>query len=67
MRKVCASDEYRRELQKQFIIRRLLELGIDEYKGKAIYELEYRELKRILALEEIKRSWIGGKNDETAN
>ncbi|WP_096224876.1 hypothetical protein [Geobacillus sp. FJAT-46040] len=65
--RACTSSEYRIALQKEFLIRRLLEIGIDEYEGRGIHELEYSELKKILVLEEIKRSWIGGKNDETAN
>jgi len=55
-RKVCASDDYRRELRKQFVIRRLLEIGIDEYEGREIHELEYDTLKRILALARATRS-----------
>lgn len=50
------SDEYRRQLQKQFVIRRLLEIGIDEYEGREIHELEYDTLKRILALARATRS-----------
>lgn len=50
------SDEYQRQLQKQFVIRRLLEIGIDEYEGREIHELEYDALKRILALARATRS-----------
>ncbi|MED4978251.1 hypothetical protein P9726_00655 [Geobacillus stearothermophilus] len=56
LRKVCLSSEYRRELQKRFVIRRLLEIGIDEYNGRDIHELNYDELKRILALTRATRS-----------
>ena len=56
LRKVCTSDEYRRQLQKQFVIDRLLEIGIDEYNGRDIHELNYDELKRILALTRATRS-----------
>lgn len=56
LRKVCTSDEYRRELQKQFVVRRLLEIGIEEYEGREIHELEYDTLKRILALARATRS-----------
>lgn len=56
LRKACMSDEYRRQLQKQFVIRRLLEIGIDEYEGREIHELEYDALKRILALARATRS-----------
>ena len=43
-------------LQKEFLIRRLLEIGIDEYDGRDIHELNYDELKRILALTRATRS-----------
>lgn len=36
LRKACTSDEYRRQLKKQFVIRRLLEIGIEEYEGREI-------------------------------
>ncbi|KYD07670.1 hypothetical protein B4119_3421 [Parageobacillus caldoxylosilyticus] len=42
-------------LQKEFLIRRLLEIDIDEYNGKGIHELEYSELKKILATEKAKQ------------
>ncbi|GAB6891120.1 hypothetical protein JCM14450A_21260 [Geobacillus stearothermophilus] len=56
LRKVCLLSEYRRELQKRFVIRRLLEIGIDEYNGRDIHELNYDELKRILAFTRATRS-----------
>ncbi|KYD21026.1 hypothetical protein B4109_3231 [Geobacillus stearothermophilus] len=40
------SDEYQRQLQKQFVIRRLLKIGVAEYRGRDIFELEYDELKK---------------------
>jgi len=43
-------------LQKEFLIRRLLEVGIDEYNGRDIHELNCDELKRILALTRATRS-----------
>ncbi|KQB91910.1 MULTISPECIES: hypothetical protein [Geobacillus] len=54
--RACTSREYQMALQKEFLIRRLLEIGIDEYNGRDIHELNYDELKRILALTRATRS-----------
>ena len=54
--RACTSREYQMALQKEFLIRRLLESGIDEYNGRDIHELNYDELKRILALTRATRS-----------
>lgn len=53
--RACTSKEYQMALQKEFLIRRLLEIDIDEYNGKGIHELEYSELKKILATEKAKQ------------
>lgn len=48
------SVQHMRELQRQFVIRRLLEMGIHEYEGREIQELDYDDLKMILALARLK-------------
>ena len=48
------SVQHMRELQRQFVIRRLLEMGIHEYEGREIGELDYDRLKYILALARLK-------------
>ena len=42
------------ELKRQHVIRQLIEMGIHEYEGREIGELDYDRLKYILALARLK-------------
>ncbi|MDZ7370237.1 MAG: hypothetical protein ONB12_03600 [candidate division KSB1 bacterium] len=42
------------ELKRQMMIRQLIEMGITEYEGREIGELDYDRLKYILALMRLK-------------
>lgn len=37
------------DLKRQFIIRQLIDMGIREHNGRSVYDLDYYELKHILA------------------
>ena len=43
------------ELKRQAIIQDLLNIGVTEYKGKPVRELDYYEARYALAIERIKR------------
>jgi len=43
------------ELKRQAIIQDLLNIGVTEYKGKPVRELDYYEARYALAIEQIKR------------
>lgn len=42
------------ELKRQHVIRQLIEMGIHEYEGREIEELDYDRLKYILAIARLK-------------
>jgi hypothetical protein len=42
------------ELKRQHVIRQLIEMGIHEYEGREIGELDYDRLKYILAIARLK-------------
>lgn len=44
-----------KELQRQDLVQRLLSLGVTEYNGKTVDELDYYEAKHALAVELAKR------------
>jgi hypothetical protein len=42
------------EMKRQIVIRQLVEMGIHEYEGREIGELDYDRLKYILAIARLK-------------
>jgi hypothetical protein len=43
------------ELKRQMMIRQLLDMGITEYQGQSIYDLDYYTLRHVLVMEKVKR------------
>jgi len=43
------------ELKRQAIIQDLLNIGVTEYKGKPVHELDYYEAKHALTMERIRQ------------
>lgn len=46
--------QFMKELKRQHVIHQLIEMGIHEYEGREIGELDYDRLKYILALMRLK-------------
>jgi hypothetical protein len=46
--------QFMKELKRQHVINQLIEMGIHEYEGREIGELDYDRLKYILALARLK-------------
>ncbi len=46
--------QFMKELKRQHVINQLIEMGIHEYEGREIGELDYDRLKYILALMRLK-------------
>ncbi len=44
------------ELKRQMMIRQLLDMGITEYEGTSVYDLDYYTLRRLLATQKLTRS-----------
>jgi hypothetical protein len=43
------------ELKRQMMIRQLLDMGIREYDGQSVYDLDYYTLRFVLATEKVKQ------------
>jgi hypothetical protein len=46
--------QYTQELKRQMMIRQLLDMGIREYDGQSVYDLDYYTLRYVLATEKLK-------------
>jgi hypothetical protein len=44
-----------KELKRQMMIRQLLDMGITEYQGQSIYDLDYYTLRHVLVMEKVKQ------------
>ena len=42
------------ELKRQMMIRQLLDMGITEYEGTSVYDLDYYTLRYVLAMQKLK-------------
>jgi hypothetical protein len=47
--------QYTQELKRQMMIRQLLDMGIREYDGQSVYDLDYYTLRHVLVMEEVKQ------------
>jgi hypothetical protein len=43
------------EMKRNFVIKKLQELGVQEYQGISIYDLDYQELLPVLVLAEMRQ------------
>jgi hemerythrin superfamily protein len=49
------SVKLKNNMKKEMVIERLHELGVKEYQGKSIREIEYKELLSVLVLSEMRQ------------
>jgi hypothetical protein len=52
------SVKLKNNMKKEMVMERLHELGVKEYQGKAIHDIEYRELLTVLVLAEMRQEDI---------
>lgn len=52
------------ELKRQAILQELLNLGVTEYKGKPVRDLNYYEVRHVLAMERINKRNLTGRGNE---